>query len=383
MDLPPIRNRVVAASLAFLVVGLAACGGGGKGDAEPPPPSGSSAAASRAAALSSQAASTGSLATDEGFAAGLVRALQAQWTPAVRDAAMVYSTWPFVQGPFYAVDWRSVPPEQPPAEYGAVLASGAQVVARAYRCERAFDPVYAGGPSAVFAPVPALDALTAAQRSALSLDQFTTNLLLAVSANRLAVRGVFQRPGQASVGDSTLLVMEQCDNRRHGAGLPPDGELSVTTGRVEATLVGMASADDQLVSNTFSLTTTSADARATSKMGTFFGHFSRGVLVSLVRDDVRISNLFFARVSQADPVVRQVELLVPVPGANATGSVPAPTLNIKYDEWTLDWTTGLAVDGTVTITDSGRNSATIKPVGASYEVKIKSGSQERTYTVAP
>ena len=124
-------------------------------------------------------------------------------------------------------------------------------------------------------------------------------------------------------------------------------------------------------------------------MGTFFGHFSRGVLVSLVRDDVRISNLFFARVSQADPVVRQVELLVPVPGApgapgaNATGSVPAPTLNVKYDEWTLDWTTGLAVDGTVTITDSGRNSATIKPAGASYEVKIKSGSQERTYTVAP
>lgn len=114
-----------------------------------------------------------------------------------------------------------------------------------------------------------------------------------------------------------------------------------------------------------------------------FGHFLNRALVTLVRDDVRISNLNFTPLSEADPVVRQVELLVPVPGTNATGAVPAPTLHVKYDEWRLNWTTGFAVDGTVTITDSGGNSATIKPVGAAYEVKIKSGSQERIYTVAP
>ena len=314
MELLNGRNRVVAASLALLAVGLAACGGGGgdTGDANAPsPPSGPSATASRAIVLLRQTTPTGSLAADEGFAAGLVQALQAHWTPALRDAATAYSTWPFFQGPFDAAGWNSVPISQPPVDYGAVLASGVQLVARGYRCDLAFDPTYAGDLSAIFVPVPALDALTVAQRSALSLDLFTNDLLLAVSANRLAIRAIFERPGQVTVGDSTVLVMEQCDNRKYGSGLPPDGELSVTTGRVEAALVAMA-AEDQVVSNTFSLATSSADGRATSTMGTFFAHFANRSLVSLVRDDVRVS------------AVRPAELLVPAPGSAATGSVPTP-----------------------------------------------------------
>jgi len=382
MSFPSRWNRFAAATLAPLTVGLAACGGGGSSDVDGMPPSGPSATESRAVALSVTSAPSGALALDEAFAVSLVKALQARWTPAVRDAAQAYSTFPFVQGPFRALSWNPVPPESAPAEYGLVLASGPQVAARVYRCV-AFDAKYAGSPSAVFVHVPALDGLTPSQRSALTLEQFTAKLSSGLQANTAAVRVALQRPGMVTVGDSSVMEMAQCDSRKHGTGLPAEGELSVSTGRLVTTLLAVPSADDQVVASAHSLSTVLPDFQVISQTGTFFGHFSKGSLLSLVRDDVLVFNSTGAPLSRANPIVQKADLLVPLPGAMATGAVPAPTLRVKYVDWKVNLTTGIAIEGTVTLTDSASNSATIKPVGVAYEVKIKAGNQERTYTVAP
>lgn len=372
--------RVAQSALGLLTACLVSCGGGGdeSGGTAPPPPGNVAATESRAVALSKQTEPTGVLTTDEPFAVALVHVLQTRWTPSLRDVAQVTNTWPYVQGNLGAADWSSTPREQPPVSYGAVLASGNQLVARVYRCE-SFDAKFSDFDN-VFAPVPALDALTLNQRSALSTTQFTANLLLAVSANRAGAVSVFKRPGQITVGDSFFFEMNECSNRKYGSHLPAEGELSVTTGRVESTLVSMTSINDQLVGSTVNVSTrVNATTRAVS--GTFYvGGLGSG---SVIKDDVRVHAGFVAPLSSAEPLVSQAELLAPAPGAAATGSTPVPTLRVRYDEWRLDLVRGVAVEGSVVVTDRSGNSATITPAGSTYQVTIRSGSQQVAYTVTP
>lgn len=396
MDYPISRKYLFTATLAFWVAALAGCGGGGgkvAGGASPstppPPPSGPapsgnlSEAENRSIALSGQAAPTGSLANDEAFANRLVQELQTRWTPALRDAATVYGTFPYVQGPFDAPRWTTAPLDLPPTEYGTVLASGEQVLARVYRCDFAFDPTYAGSALAAISNVPALDALTAPQRAALSLDAFTTNLLSAVSINRFAARSVFHRPGQITIGDSTISTMERCESRRYGTDLPVKGELSVTTGQVDATLIATPAAGDQIVSNTISLTTILANTAARPLSGTYFAHFSNRSLVSIVRNDLRIFNNLTLDILDTGSIVQQASMFVPVPGANVSGTVAPPTLRVSYDKWKLDSVGDRAIAGIVTVTDGANASATITATGPAYVINIKVGAKVNTYTINP
>lgn len=386
----PNYQRIFATDLiiATAAAALSACGGSGDAlgpgtaglEASPSPSSSAADAQSRSVALARQTAPSGTLGTGSNVAEALVRALQTQWTPTLAQAS---GAWKLIGSQFAPAWWTGQSGFEPPVYYSAVVSSGEQLVASVEQCDVASVMGSTRADAAV--PIPALDALTATQMSSLSRDQFTSDALGVVSSNRGGSVSVYKVPGQVSVGDTNVASLVQCEMRTYGAGLPEGGDVSVVSGSIETELVDIASEDNQVVAKAFAITTAVSDGRTLATNGTFYVHFAGNMPLSLVKDNIRVlgTPAFVAPLSPADPAVHTAELLVPAPDAVVSGSSPPRTLQVKYDEWTLNLASGLATAGTVTVTD-GQAIATIKPTAAGfYEVTMGAGGANNTYSIVP